>query len=391
MASYQKYETKTKGKMWLFIVEGKLDPLTGKRERILRRGFKTKKDAQTEAIKIEHEIASSSYLKETEMLFEEFVDEWFKLYKKTGVKESTINVTRANLNSISNHFKNEKLKDITQIRYNKLLIELSEKYSLGHVKNIHSMCRMIFRKAIDFEMIKKNPTENAKIPKKSLEIEDVDGTTFKSKFLEKGELKHFLKVAKLEGLKNDYVLIAFLAYSGMRIGEALALQWCDIDFDKNSIRINKTLFRNQNNKYIYKVTPPKTRSSVRVISMDENVMNMLNDYRSEQNDLIVLMGESYKKEGYVFTYSDGVPLLSENVILRMKRLAQKSGINKNITPHTFRHTHTSLLLEAGVGVKEIQRRLGHSNIQTTLNIYSHMTQEMEIKATNKFSELMGDL
>jgi integrase len=70
---------------------------------------------------------------------------------------------------------------------------------------------------------------------------------------------------------------------------------------------------------------------------------------------------------------------------------KKAEIEKNITPHSFRHTHTSLLIEAGVGIKEIQQRLGHTDINTTMNIYAHMTSNMEEKASQQFSKLMKDL
>ncbi|MFD1708550.1 tyrosine-type recombinase/integrase [Siminovitchia sediminis] len=83
--------------------------------------------------------------------------------------------------------------------------------------------------------------------------------------------------------------------------------------------------------------------------------------------------------------------LRKVVETRLKRLLKMAGINKNITPHSFRHTHTSLLIEAGVGVKEIQQRLGHTDINTTMNIYAHMTANMEEKASHQFSELMKDL
>ena len=78
------------------------------------------------------------------------------------------------------------------------------------------------------------------------------------------------------------------------------------------------------------------------------------------------------------------------VTTRLQRLLSKSDITKHITPHGFRHTHTSLLIEAGVGVKEIQQRLGHTDINTTMNIYAHMTKKMEEKASQQFSKLMKD-
>jgi integrase len=99
----------------------------------------------------------------------------------------------------------------------------------------------------------------------------------------------------------------------------------------------------------------------------------------------------YIDNHFIFARNDGHPQLRKVVETRLKRLLRISGIEKNITPHSFRHTHTSLLIEAGVGVKEIQQRLGHTDINTTMNIYAHMTANMEEKASHQFSRLMKDL
>nr|WP_241484352.1 tyrosine-type recombinase/integrase [Bacillus clarus] len=77
--------------------------------------------------------------------------------------------------------------------------------------------------------------------------------------------------------------------------------------------------------------------------------------------------------------------------MRMQRLLKKTSIQKQVTPHSFRHTHTSLLIEANVHIKEIQERLGHSDINTTMDIYAHMTKNIKKEASNKFSNLMKDL
>ena len=79
------------------------------------------------------------------------------------------------------------------------------------------------------------------------------------------------------------------------------------------------------------------------------------------------------------------------IATRLERLLAKSNLRKHITLHGFRHTHTSLLIEAGAGLKEIQQRLGHTDIRTTMNIFAHMTKNMEEKASQQFSKLMKDL
>ncbi|WP_347861543.1 tyrosine-type recombinase/integrase [Salimicrobium sp. PL1-032A] len=103
------------------------------------------------------------------------------------------------------------------------------------------------------------------------------------------------------------------------------------------------------------------------------------------------LGKQYTEFGFVFAKeinNPGYPDFIKTVENRMRRLLKLSRIDKNVTPHSFRHTHTSLLIEAGVGTKEIQQRLGHGDINTTMNIYAHITKNMEQKASEKFSKLM---
>ena len=117
-------------------------------------------------------------------------------------------------------------------------------------------------------------------------------------------------------------------------------------------------------------------------------MKLLKSHKAKQNELKLYTRPKYVDQGFIITKASGYPEVIKMVQNRLKRLIKLSNITKNITPHSFRHTHTSLLIEAGVGIKEIQQRLGHTDIETTMNIYAHMTKNMEEKASQKFSELM---
>lgn len=110
----------------------------------------------------------------------------------------------------------------------------------------------------------------------------------------------------------------------------------------------------------------------------------------KQNEINLKNRSIYQHNG-IIARTDGHPQLRKVVETRLKRLLKKAAIEKKIAPHSFRHTHTSLLIEAGVCIKEIQQRLGHSDINTTMNIYVHMTANMEEKASQQFSKLMKDL
>jgi integrase len=257
---------------------------------------------------------------------------------------------------------------------------------------IQSTGRMIFKFAVQSDWLQQNPTENYSLPKQQATIEDVEKENLKKKFLEKNELAEFLSLARTEGLSNDYMLFSLLAYSGIRIGESLALKWADVDFKRGSIRISKTLYNPTNNKVNYTLLTPKTKGSIRTIKMDGKVMKLFKKHLLKQNEIKIQNRHHYKDENFVFTSPEGYPLVQKLPALRLQRLLKKlPHINKEITLHSFRHTHTSLLIEAGVGLKEIQQRLGHTDIQTTMNIYAHMTDNMEEKASHQFSKLMEDL
>lgn len=386
MANFQKYKTKTKGSLWKVVIELEIDLVTKRRSRIVKRGFKTKKEAQQEAVRLEAEIANSTYIKVTDALFDDFVDIWFKTYSCSGVKWNTIRNRENSLVRIKGIFGNTKIKDIKPIMYQNFINEFSEKYSYYYLKNIHAICKMIFEYAVDFGFIGVSPTTKVRIPKRQVTYEELNGEVGKTKYLEKEELKKFINVAKNHGKDFDYLVTVILAYTGMRIGELLALTWEDIDCERNIIRINKTLVTGDKNTD-YRITTPKSKASIRMIVVDKLVVDLLKEYKKEiveHNQKVNL------KDKYNFIINqNGIPYTHQKIIRRFRVLTKLSGFDYNVTPHTFRHTHASLLVQSEVGVKEIQQRLGHSDIQTTLNIYAHFTKDMENVASEKFSMLMN--
>lgn len=155
--------------------------------------------------------------------------------------------------------------------------------------------------------------------------------------------------------------------------------------------ISKTYYNPNNNKSKYKLLTPKTDKSIRTITIDEIVVNLLLNHKHEQDELKKANAPFYHDEGFIFATNEGYPRTLRLVPMRMERLLKLTDINKHVTPHSFRHTHTSLLIEANVHIKEIQERLGHSDINTTMDIYAHMTQNIKKEASTRFSNLMKSL
>jgi integrase len=359
--------------------------------KLQRAGFKTKKEAQAAARNIEQEKDNGTLIKESNISFENFSYDWLKTYGRSWVKVSSVRARDKEMKHFISVWGPYSISRITKKMYQDRIFDLSEQHSQNYMDGIHACGRMIFRQAVELGLMKINPTENFKIPKKQKSVEELENEEEEIVFLEKEELAHFLKLAYSEGLEMDPLIFTVLSYTGLRIGELLALKWADFNDKQGTIRVTKTIYNPSNHIKKYQLLTPKTKGSVRTIRIDNMLVNMLKKQRIKQNEVKLKNQIIYQDNNFIFARDDGHPQLRKVVETRLKRLLKKAGITKNITPHKFRHTHTSLLIEAGVGIKEIQQRLGHTDINTTMNIYAHMTANMEEKASQQFSKLMKDL
>nr|WP_237088679.1 site-specific integrase [Paenibacillus larvae] len=166
----------------------------------------------------------------------------------------------------------------------------------------------------------------------------------------------------------------------MRIGELCALKWPDINFSEQTISITKTYYNPNNNIKNYTLLTPKTKSSKRVIIVDKIVLDELEQLQAEQKRIKMLFRKTYHDKNFAFAQQDeenpGFPTYQKSIALRMTRLLKLAGLNTKLTPHSLRHTHTSLLAEAGVSLEQIMQRLGHRSDETT-KIYIYMSRSQK--------------
>ncbi|MCY8233900.1 tyrosine-type recombinase/integrase [Priestia endophytica] len=385
------------GASWAYIVDIGKDPKTGKRKQKKKSGFRTKKEAEVAVAMLKNEINQGLYVEESDVTFEEFAKEWLALYEGTGmVKESTIRIRNHEIKRLADYFAKLKLKDITRRQYQNALNDLKKRgYAQNTIEGAHRTGRMIFKKAVELEILKKDSTEYTQVPKNQTTIEELEGRKSLPNYLEKEELKHFLNIANKLGLAQDYPLLLLMAYTGLRAGELCALKWRDIDFEEQTISISKTYYNPTNNRKEYKLLTPKTPTAVRIIDIDETVINELSKHRLAQKQTMIKHRNIYHNEDFVFASIDedlpGYPLYIKKIENRMRRLLKIAGLNSKLTPHSLRHTHTSLLAQAGVSLPQIMERLGHKDEDTTKNVYLHVTKEMKKEASQKFKELMENL
>lgn len=395
MASIQKYSTK-KGDRWMYIIENGIDPSTGKRSRIKKRGFLKEKEAIKASIEAEYQLNKFSIDMKNKMLVKDMADEWLKAYSETGVKIGTIRIRKNESGHLKNFFGNTKLKDVTKHMYQKFLIDLkNKKLAQNTISGIHNTARMIFKRAMEQDILVQNPTDYVYMPKDKKTVEEIEEATVQDQYLEKHELQLFLEQAK-KGKIDDYPIFLTLAWTGLRVGELVALKWKDIDFEEQTISITKTLYNEKNNTKDFMLVPPKTEGSIRKIDVEDDVLKVLKQHQLKQKEMILVLRDEYYKEDFVFGRMFGpyygYPHFIKTIENRMAAILRKiPEIEKHLTPHSLRHTHTSLLAEAGVELLQIMDRLGHSDDETTTQVYLHITKDRKKEASQKFGELMRSL
>lgn len=377
----KKYTTKNGETRYLFQTYLGIDPLTGKERRTTRRGFKTMKEAKQAERNLlldveENGLPSNQSDGFQDPTFEELASLWLENYKTT-VKPSTFENVKSKVEKMTEeHFKELKLKKITVAYCQRVVIELSKNYVLYN--HYLSVINRIFKYAVLMDILNTNPLDKVIKPKSRQ-------TQRKGNFLTKEELKEFLKLAQTATLSYFFPLVHLMAYTGLRQGEALALKWSDIDFGNKKITVNKTAVRIKEKQTLQ---TPKTKNSKRVISIDPTTLSILKSWKKDQIKIYFKNGKHFEgDDNFIFTNERADWVHIHNFIPYFKRFITDHKL-KTITPHGLRHTHASLLFSAGVEPKNISDRLGHSTVQITLDLYTHITEEQRADTVEKLLEYM---
>ena len=377
----KKYTTKNEETRYLFQTYLGIDPATGKERRTTRRGFKTMKEAKQAERNLlldveENGLPSNQSDGFRDPTFEELASLWLENYKTT-VKPSTFENVRSKVEKMTEeHFKEMKLKKITVAYCQRVVIELSKTYVLYN--HYLSVINRIFKYAVLMDILDSNPFDKV-IKPKSRQVQR------KGNFLTKEELKEFLKLAQTATLSYFFPLVHLMSYTGLRQGEALALKWSDIDFENKKITVDKTAARIKEKQTLQ---TPKTKNSKRVISIDPTTLSILKSWKKDQIKIYFKNGKHFEgDDNFIFTNQRGDWVHIHNFIPYFKRFVTDHKL-KPITPHGLRHTHASLLFSAGVEPKNISDRLGHSTVQITLDLYTHITEEQRTDTVEKLIEYM---
>lgn len=248
-------------------------------------------------------------------------------------------------------------------------------------KKVKSYASLVLDFAVRNDYLTTNPFYKVVMPtlKKKKLLEDDEN------FYNANQLVEVLECFQKEGNLKIYCFFHLLAYSGMRKGEAFALTWQDINFKTGDIKINKAITRGKKGLYV----GPVKNGIPRTIKIDAKTIELLSKWQSKLSaEKFTLTGAKLTKKYFIFPAPNPAKLPEPNQTYRWLYKVLKKYNLEHISTDGFRHTHCSLLFEAGASIKEVQYRLGHNDVQTTLKIYTHVTKQTKASTVDKFVSLL---
>ncbi len=361
------------GKFAYYFKSG-VDLATGKPYQEHRRGFATAKEAFEARTRAMNKVQQKGAIKYTNWTYKQFMEEIFmpNFYLTTSLdierKRQVI------FNEFMTTFGKKKPRDITTYDILSYRNDLLERHSNTYARSKMALLNQTLRSAKKHGLIfHELPTANVDpipIVKKPVD------------FWTKPEFEAVIKSLDRDSYFEQFIftLLWLYYFTGMRVNEATALYWEDVDFEKKTLAINHNL-QYVNRENWERRNKLKTESSRRTIGLDDNTLKVLKEWKERQ--------EKVDKIPFILS-PDGVPYRKRSIRDQILKYSKRAGV-KYIQPKGLRHSHASLLInEYNVNALYIQRRLGHSDVKTTLSIYSHLYPNADTELTDKLNLISND-
>jgi len=363
-----------RGKKWYYYFDA--GTVNGKRKKIERVGGDTKAEALKALREALNEFEKAgTIIDESNISVADYFDYWFDNYVKVNCKYNTQKYYK---DIIENHIKPNlgiyKLKSLHPATLQKFFNgKYLQGYSKNSLKNFFGVLSKALKMAVyPYQFIKENPMQYVELPKVEEKKKDKDDLKIIT-------IEEFNRIIERfpEG-SSFYIPCQIAFHTGMRAGEVCALTWDCVDLKEKVIKVEKTLIGK--GKGIWELASPKTKSSYRTIAIGDTLVNILKKHKKSQIENRLRYGKYYKDFNFVCTKENGELVTTDSLKYLSRVVNYELGIDFNF--HSFRHTHATMLLEAGANIKDIQERLGHSRITTTIDTYSHVTKKMKLDTVN---------
>lgn len=349
----------------------------GKRKYKSKQGFSTKIQARKWANEMEL-AKDNNEISNQNPIFADYFSTWYKRYKAPGKSLNTQHRYSHTAKILKKYFGKTKISSMNRAGYQDFMNLYGKSHAKDSVKKTHEEIESCVKDAISDGLIRNNFTDRINLTWNESKSRKIDYLTFKQ--------VQALKNSLLDGIKPSYIsryMLLTIIYTGMRPGEIKVLTWHDIDFKNQTISISKSWdydnhkIENYDSNEINKST--KNRSSTRIIKVDQKLLDILSQLKQNNHERIFI-----DKYGTIPT--------SNAVNKTLRKHLKKLGIKKKgFHFHSLRHTHVALLLFQGVDLYSISKRLGHSSMMTTANIYAYMLEELKQKSDKQIVNILDKI
>lgn len=357
-----------KNKSWMARVSWyEYDQGIKKRKFKNKSGFKTKKEAQIWANKYEVD-KDNHQITDKDPAFASYFIEWAKTYRIPGKTRTSIERYYQIHKYLNNFFGVEKMSQVTHKQYQQFINEYGAHKSKSTIQKNHGTIKACVKDAQIDHIIQTDFTARTNLVWDKNKTKDIQYLSAN----EVNKLEENLLNNRSPKYTTRYMIITAI-YTGMRIGEILALKWSDLDLINNTLSITKAY------DYVAKeLKEPKNQSSVRTIRINKRLVNLLKELKVNNQE-------------FIFANSKGMLPSPAGANKTLKKHLAACGINKEgFHFHSLRHTHVAMLLFNGVQLYAISKRLGHSNMLVTAKIYSYMIDEYKAQQDKKIETILND-
>ncbi len=343
---------------------------------------------RTKLIALQNDIIlNDGYVRDDVITLDKWGDTYLDEFVKNSVRPSTYDsykvILRKHINPDA--ISGMKLKDIKAFHLQKFLNSKTV-LSKSYIKKIYMLLDIFFSNAVKNDLIAKNPMNAVNIPKSQKSVKEVRALT-------RQEQSEYMKHLDTTRLKPLFLTCLF---TGMRMGELVALDWRHVNLKTGEIKVEysyKEVRMHDKSEPYWKLLkqPPKTNSGIRTIPIPQEIVKLLKAHKLAQDEIALKMGKTeFNTEGLVFCSEVGTPLSSRNIQRSHYSICKKIGL-EGVGFHALRHTFATRMIEENVPVKTVQYWIGHSSIEITYNIYVHVQEESKKAAAQVQSDLFKNL
>lgn len=360
----------------------------GERKRIYERFKGSKKEAKAREAEIKAHLTQGNYIINNTVTVKSYFEDWMEIYVKHSLKPKTYESYTHICREFVDYYGSMKLKSLAPLHltefYNrlrdrgnnqKLVRSQNKRLTENTVLRYYAVINVALKQAVTWQYIAYNPNERVKRPKK---------VKRESRYYDLEQTKALLMALDCEPIKYQ-AIIRLALDTGCRRGELTGLEWNDVDLKNGIVYINKTT--QQINHQLIEGTP-KNNTSIRSVYISEPTIEVLYEYKKHMGNIKDQLGDKWLDSKKVFTSDEGGPIHPDVPRKIFRRVLEKYKL-PIIRFHDLRHTSASLQLSSGANIADISKRLGHSDISTTLNIYSHSFNSGNQIIVNQFNKMFN--